>query len=213
VRNSTFNYFKSAAVYSKSAKTNLGGQIPTPLYPDCGNNNIWMNTAESGAKAVIKSTTPSGTLLAEMNWYSQSPPSGSWFSGSITYTPALAGPATPDSCNTFWGYGFQEDPNAKVGVNQTRPLVFELQQNFPNPFNPTTTIEYALPKPVKVELRVFNILGQVVKTLVDEEKEAGYYQVVWDGKDQSGQSVSSGVYLYQIKAGEFIETKEMQFIK
>ncbi len=92
IRNSTFNHFKTAAVYSKSAKTNLGGHVPEPLNPDCGKNNIYMNTADSGAKAIIKSATPSGTLKAEMNWYSQSPPSSSWFSGNVDYTPALAGP-------------------------------------------------------------------------------------------------------------------------
>lgn len=95
----------------------------------------------------------------------------------------------------------------------TVPVSFELGQNYPNPFNPNATIEDALPKAVKVQLRVFNILGQVVKTLVDEEKPVGCHQVVWDGKDEAGRPVSTGVYLYQIKAGDFVETKKMQLVK
>jgi len=97
--------------------------------------------------------------------------------------------------------------------NSAVPRVFDLYQNYPNPFNPTATIGYALPQPAKVELKVFNILGQAVRTLVNEEKGAGYYQVVWDGKDEVGRTVSTGIYLYQIKAGDFVETKKMQLIK
>ncbi|HXF49452.1 MAG TPA: S8 family serine peptidase [Verrucomicrobiae bacterium] len=93
------------------------------------------------------------------------------------------------------------------------PTEFALGPNFPNPFNPTTTIRYALPQGAKVELRIYNILGQVVRKLADEEKPAGYHQTLWDGKDEAGRPVSSGIYLYQIKAGDFIETKKMQLIK
>lgn len=101
----------------------------------------------------------------------------------------------------------------KVGALRNLPATFELRQNYPNPFNPTATIEYALPQAEKVELRVFNILGQAVKTLVDEEKPAGYHQVVWDGKDQLGRPLSSGVYIYKIVAGDFVETKKMHLVK
>ena len=134
-----------------------------------------------------------------------------YFSGSVDRTPYLLGEATPDSCNDE-AYS-QPPPEEKVAVRPTVPTSFELSQNYPNPFNPTATIQYALPKAVQVELKVFNILGQVVRTLVDEEKGAGYHQVVWDGTDQTGRPVSTGIYLYQIKAGDFVETKKMQLIK
>jgi hypothetical protein len=168
-----------------------------------------MNTGQSGAIAVRNDTTI--MLNAEGNWWSQSPPPSSWFVGSVDRTPFLTGSANWDSCGN--GNYFQPPPEEKAVANLNLPVSFELGQNYPNPFNPTATIEYALPQAVKVELRVFNILGQAVRTLVDEEKGAGYYQVVWDGKDQTGQSASSGIYLYQIKAGDFIETKKMQLIK
>jgi len=207
----TFEHFKTAAVYSRSAKTRLGGIVPVPNPPDCGRNNFWMSTATSGAKAVIKSSSPGGTVKAEGNWWDSVPPPSSYFSGSVDRTPYLLGEATPDSCNDE-AYS-QPPPEEKVAVRPTVPTTFELEQNYPNPFNPTATIQYALPKAVQVELKVFNILGQAVKTLVNQEQAAGYYQVVWDGKDQTGQPVSTGIYLYQIKAGDFVETKKMQLIK
>jgi len=212
VYNSTFNYFNGAAVSSRSAKTRLGGFPYQTNPPDCGRNNFFMKTATSGAKAVLKSSSPSGTLKAEGNWWDSVPPPSGYFSGNnVDRNPYLLGEATPDSCNDE---AFSEPPpEEKVAVRPAIPTHFELGQNYPNPFNPTATIEYALPVPSRVELKIFNILGQAVRTLVDEEKGAGYYQVVWDGTDEVGRSVSSGIYLYQIKAGDFVETKKMQLIK
>jgi len=93
----------------------------------------------------------------------------------------------------------------KVGI----PKQFDLSQNYPNPFNPETVIEYQLPKEASVRLQVYNLLGQHIRTLVDEQKEAGYHQVKWDGKDASGKQVTSGMYIYAIEAGDFRMTKKM----
>ena len=76
------------------------------------------------------------------------------------------------------------------------PMIFALEQNFPNPFNPSTNIKYSIPVEATVELRIFNILGQEVKTLVDEITKAGFYNVEWDGKDNFNQRVASGIYIY-----------------
>ncbi|NIR70305.1 T9SS type A sorting domain-containing protein, partial [candidate division KSB1 bacterium] len=81
------------------------------------------------------------------------------------------------------------------------PQEFVLQQNYPNPFNPTTTITYGLPVDAKVSIKIFNILGQLVKTLVDENQKAGIKSVTWQGTNDAGRSVASGVYLYQMRAG------------
>jgi hypothetical protein len=94
-----------------------------------------------------------------------------------------------------------------------RPTVFALRQNYPNPFNPTTVIQYALPKSSFVKIEVYNILGQKVRTLMEEEQEPGYKMVDWDGKDDSGAEVSSGVYFYRIEAGSFVECKKMTLLK
>jgi hypothetical protein len=88
------------------------------------------------------------------------------------------------------------------------PSTFELSQNYPNPFNPATTIKYGLPHRVNVKLEVFNIVGQRVSVLVDEEQNAGYYRVIFHDA-----SLASGVYLYRLRAGDFIVTKKFQLLK
>ncbi|MBW7997550.1 MAG: T9SS type A sorting domain-containing protein [Candidatus Glassbacteria bacterium] len=87
--------------------------------------------------------------------------------------------------------------------------------NFPNPFNPSTTIAYDIPEGdnVQVQLKVYNIRGQLVRTLVNESKSEGSYQIQWDGSDNYGRKVSSGVYFYRIKAGEFSQTRKMVILK
>ncbi|MGH8005119.1 MAG: FlgD immunoglobulin-like domain containing protein, partial [Limisphaerales bacterium] len=199
VYNSTFKNFDKAGVSSRSAKTRLGGIVPVPNPPDCGRNNFLMNTATSGAYAVIKSSQPVGTIKAEGNYWEAVPPPSSYFSGNVDRTPYLTGVATPDSCNSSGAFS-QPPPEERISVRTTVPIAFELVQNYPNPFNPTTTLQYALSEPARVELKIFNMLGQVVRTLVDGEKGTGYHQVVWDGKDESGRTVSTGLYLYQLKA-------------
>ena len=103
-----------------------------------------------------------------------------------------------------------------TGVNDNvanLPAVFALRQNYPNPFNPSTTIEYDLPKATKVQITIYNVLGARVKTLVDEQKPAGRYNVVWDAKNERGVAVSTGIYFYQIKAGDFNTVKKLMLIK
>lgn len=108
-------------------------------------------------------------------------------------------------------------PNdAVTSISSENPAVpdeFILNQNYPNPFNPETTIEYAVQQSSRVELKIYNNLGQLVKTLVDNYKTTGEYSVVWDGKDSFGQVVPSGNYFYQMKMGEFMSTKKMILIK
>lgn len=93
------------------------------------------------------------------------------------------------------------------------PYDFVLKQNYPNPFNAETVIEYQLPKAAKVKVSVYNILGQRVTTLIDQAQKAGYHKVSWDGTDKRGVSVSSGIYFYEIQAGELTECKKMVLIK
>lgn len=96
-----------------------------------------------------------------------------------------------------------------VGVeDETIPTKFELSQNYPNPFNPTTVIKYALPKEANVTLKVYNLVGQEVATLVNSNQVAGSYQVRFDASN-----LSSGVYFYTLKAGNFAVTKKMMLLK
>ena len=98
------------------------------------------------------------------------------------------------------------------------PTKFYLSANYPNPFNPVTTIRFKVEGqrskvPIPTTLKVYNVLGQLVRTLVDEPKERGTYEVIWDGKDDEGKEVASGIYLYQLKVGEFAECKKMVLLK
>jgi hypothetical protein len=90
---------------------------------------------------------------------------------------------------------------------------FTLSAVYPNPFNPQTKIDYQLPKESRVVLRVFNIKGELVRTLADKLVRAGRYSVVWDGKDMTGAAVPSGTYFYQITAGDFVQTRTMVLLK
>ena len=89
------------------------------------------------------------------------------------------------------------------------PSEFALLQNFPNPFNPQTRISYALPEGASVRVTIHNILGQTVRTLVDSYEGPGFKNVVWDGADESGRQVSSGLYFYRLEAGSFVSVRKM----
>ncbi len=107
----------------------------------------------------------------------------------------------------------KEDEN-----NNTVPTDFALLQNYPNPFNPSTSINFSVPVNSDVTIRIYNLLGQVVTTLVNEEVSAGHYSTVWNGADDNGFQVSSGVYLYEMKANgsngkAYSQIKKMVFLK
>ncbi|UCF64807.1 MAG: T9SS type A sorting domain-containing protein, partial [bacterium] len=87
------------------------------------------------------------------------------------------------------------------------------EQNFPNPFNPSTTIRFQVPRNAQVKLTVFNMLGQKVRTLLNEAMGPGYYDAVWDGRNDTGVNVSSGVYIYKFEAGNYTRVRKMMFLK
>lgn len=93
------------------------------------------------------------------------------------------------------------------------PGSYQLYDNYPNPFNPTTTISYDLPKSSDVRLDIFNILGRRVGTLVEETQAAGHYDVTWNGKNETGQAVSSGIYFYKLSTEEYTVSKKMTLLK
>nr|MBC8179611.1 T9SS type A sorting domain-containing protein [candidate division KSB1 bacterium] len=93
------------------------------------------------------------------------------------------------------------------------PKKFVLCQNYPNPFNPITRIKYGLPNAAQVKISIYNLLGQYVRTLTEGMKESGYHEIIWDGKNEAGQLVSSGLYFYRIKANAFVETKKLLLVR
>ncbi|NIT62103.1 MAG: T9SS type A sorting domain-containing protein [Aliifodinibius sp.] len=93
------------------------------------------------------------------------------------------------------------------------PISFALKQNYPNPFNPATTIEFQIPKTERVRLSIFNILGQKIRTLTEANYVQGVHHVIWDGRNDRGAAVSSGIYIIQMKAGKFIKHRRMLLLR
>ena len=104
-------------------------------------------------------------------------------------------------------------PLGKPAGGVALPKEYSLRGNYPNPFNARTVISFALPKDSRVSLDIYNILGQKVKTLVNGMMPAGYHNLEWDGTDHNGLGVSSGVYLYKLKADDFSRVNRMTFLK
>ena len=114
----------------------------------------------------------------------------------------------------IWDFMTSESPIISVKeLGDGIPNKFSLSQNYPNPFNPETNIKYELPKAIKVRLTIYNIQGSRVATLVDKIRPAGFYSSQWDGKDDLGRKVASGVYIYRLKAGEFVQSKKLLLLK
>ncbi len=150
------------------------------------------------------------TQLGYMRW---------WFS----HLPRYSG-VTNGVLNDWWYYAIdyyaavdlaQNTPIVSVGENDIRkiPKNYELYQNYPNPFNPTTTIRFRIPIQTKVKIVIYDILGRMVKVLLDEERVPGIYNVIWDGKNSYDQKVVSGVYFYRIITKNFIETKKLVLLR
>jgi len=104
---------------------------------------------------------------------------------------------------------------AEVGIGDAPqlPTDFAVSLNYPNPFNPATTISYQLPQAADVKLAIYNVLGQQVRTLVSGQMPAGYHRAVWDGRNEAGVQVGSGVYIYIFEAGEFKQVRKMILMK
>jgi len=111
--------------------------------------------------------------------------------------------------------GWQVTENTKEGETlvQSVPDDFALGQNYPNPFNPTTTISYQLPQAERVKITVYDLTGRLVRELVNENQTAGAHTVQWNGIDRNGRPAASGLYLYRIRAGEFVQTRKMALVK
>jgi hypothetical protein len=124
------------------------------------------------------------------------PPDGRYRVLPRFYTDFITGP-----------YGIGDDLIPEI------PTEFALGQNYPNPFNPTTTIKYQLPKKADVRIVIYNMLGQVVRKVVNRSVDAGYHEVVWDGLNESGSRVSTGVYFYRMETDEFVKTHKIIMMK
>jgi len=123
------------------------------------------------------------------------------------------GGRTQDNIIYFDNISFYSNSVGIDNRNETFPQGFALEQNFPNPFNPVTTLRYDLPENSYVNVTVYDMLGTQVRTLVNTTQDAGFRSVIWNATNDYGKPVSAGIYLYQIQAGEFVQTKKMVLLK
>jgi len=123
-------------------------------------------------------------------------------SASLSLTKPLASQTEPNS-----------ESKTEVDATFSIPSGFSLSQNYPNPFNPETQIRFQLPTATHVVMRIYNVRGQEIRRLVDRTYAEGTHTVRWDGKNDHGSPVSSGIYFYQLQAGEFFEVKKMNLLK
>ncbi|MEJ2616292.1 MAG: T9SS type A sorting domain-containing protein, partial [Ignavibacteriaceae bacterium] len=126
------------------------------------------------------------------------------YSGATWGSPIISHAGVSDAFAVKFNYSNIVDVEIDLGL----PTEFELSQNYPNPFNPTTTIKYSIPKTSYVTLKVYDILGKEVATLLNKDKSAGNYQVKFNASN-----LPSGVYFYRIKAGSFNQVRKMLLIK
>ena len=121
--------------------------------------------------------------------------------GAVDYTPN-------------WTRGSVTVGPTAVGDNGALPLEYGLDQNFPNPFNAQTMINFSMPAPEHVVLKVYNVLGQEVVTLLDQQMDAAKHEILWEGNNNQGTVVASGTYFYSLKIGDsFEETRQMTLLK
>jgi hypothetical protein len=197
-------------LYFDSANTTLVGELG-PLWPD--------NTAPITAAFTVNDNAT--TLYRYRSLYPTTSVAEDYPVGVAFSTPTTE----------FYSFGFHlwymERPGARALVNWLMnatptdvetpdadlPTDFALHQNYPNPFNPSTTILYELPHRGHVTLDIFNILGRRVDRLVDQVVPAGAHEVTWDGRDQSGAPVASGLYLYRLSSGAGVQTRKMLLLK
>ncbi len=128
---------------------------------------------------------------------------------------------TVDGVSEFSIWAFANIEDTITDVDQVTPETSDrgmpsdpfLEQNYPNPFNPETTISYRIPDKARVVIKIFNLKGEFVRTLVDEIKSTGFYSIGWDGKDDKDRLVPSGIYYYQLKSRDLLRTNKMLFLK
>ncbi len=163
---------------------------------------------------VLDKVTLIPTDNAFLNIYTATETDTGWYDITITARRMTPGKAFVLEHSHHIALKVNESSDVNDGQdNPNIPGTFTLFQNQPNPFNPITQISYYLPKACQVKLTVYNVLGQAVKVLYDGYQDAGMQNVTWDGKSANGNELSSGIYFYRLKAGDFNQTKKMSLMK
>ena len=177
-------------------------QFTEAIPPEISNltNLVWLNFVHNQLSGEI----PSSICNLDLNW--SNPNHFNIYENQLC-------PPYPDCVADY--VGEQDTTNCEQVsiIDETFPITYKLYNAYPNPFNPITTLRYDLPENSLVNIIIYDMLGREVKTLVNTTQNAGFKSVIWDATNKYGKPVSAGVYLYQIQAGEFVQTKKMVLLK
>jgi len=230
-------------IVSENASERGSGLYCSGSSPSLTHMTISGNTASDSTSGVVYFENSSPTILNTIIWgntpeeilveggsvvVSFSDIEGGWEGeGNISALPLFCNPGTSgdytlaenspcagsgENGANMGAYGVGCDARLSL-ENELFPTSFMLNQNYPNPFNPVTTIHYELPQRADVQITIYDLLGRKVTTLLSETQDAGYKSIAWNAINDKGKPVSAGVYLYQIQAGEFVQTKKMVLLK
>ncbi|HWO57612.1 MAG TPA: T9SS type A sorting domain-containing protein [bacterium] len=215
LRRSLLRDFGTACFYSYKSKANLGKRKENNGgSADPGGSSIhtvpyWIYDEEIGwfsvepKRASHTGNTSTDTIRAEHNWWGSTNPPANWFTVLVDRTPF-------DTINPGLG---KLGTGATAEESRALPRDFALGQNYPNPFNGATVIEYEIHEPGKVRLSVYNVLGQLVRILVDGAVEMGRHQIEWNGRNFDNNEVASGVYFYRLQSEKAVESRKMVLLR
>ena len=189
-------YYESSGSYTNSENSDGGHILFTNSIPDV-DSNISKETIETLFAA---RDYPMYQWDTEEFTITQNIPAGSYIS--------IGGAVWPSSIINNWDFITISSPITDIKTEEKLPKEYKLFNNYPNPFNPITTIRYSVSKDAKVQIKVYGLLGNEIETLVNEYKHSGTYQILFDGSN-----LSSGVYFYRIISGNFLDTKKMVLLK
>ena len=223
-----FNPVVAAPKDESGSQVAAAGVMPSRSWMSLYGSGITLDDAELASHTLIEAYTHDGVLCG----------SGHYTDGLLKFTPVYGydpmSEVTADYPKdgdpvTLYVNGMRVYPDVEWAGHSSRVLIgqvfstaagaglvpdrYALLQNYPNPFNPTTEIAFTLPVASRVNLEIYNVLGQRVTTLAEGVLEAGEHIAVWDGTDANGHTVSTGIYLYRLQAGDFVDTKKMVLMK
>ena len=172
-------------------------EVPAMVYPLDFTFDLAGETISFNGDVDLTPYAGSASVMVASGWLDHNDPDYSWINFYLLH---------PDGTIDYL--------DVSLGITgESPPGKFSLHTNYPNPFNPITHINYDLPKHSNVNLNIYNMLGEQVKTLVNQDQMPGFKSVVWNGTNDLGRPVSAGVYLYQIRAKGFSKTHKMIFLK
>jgi len=215
-----FQWYK-ALVYQRRFNPALyDGELRKLYRYDAERTLVWgmEDTSSASQVMIVANLSGSEQTLNDVPWLS----AGTWYE-IVNQTP-FAVPATPVASITIPRYTaliYANKTNSELNIpvsvenkeEQSTPPSFFLSANYPNPFNPTTTFQYSLPRNARVRMAVYNVIGELVTVLVDRDQSPGIYIVQWNGSSSAGSAVSSGIYLARFSTESYSETRKLVLIR